>query len=282
MIGRSFRSMKSAALWGFAVSATAARMVVMFATIAGVYAVGGSGIDRMLEGVVPSRFGSAASVGTTLGYLGAILFASVVAIPIGLILQGGLTHLSDEVLAGRQARVANGWGIGARRMGRVFLIQLVIVLVGFVLSLVSAIPLVLSVAGGAALGASSGSGDFNPAPLVVGFCCGYLFFLILLVFATMLLGAFGALAIRYAIIGDRTSGDALGAAWKALRARWKNVFVFSLIQFGFGAVWVAGEISNLVRPPSGHLYFSLKDEWAALDARVGERHEADDRLRRRV
>jgi hypothetical protein len=239
MIGRSFRSMKSAALWGFAVSATTARLVVMLVAIAGVYAVGGSGIDRMLEGVVPSSVGSAASVGTTLGYIGAILLASVVAIPIGLILQGGLTHLSDEVLAGRQARTSGGWSVGARRMGRVFLIELVVVLIGFALSLVSAIPLVVSIAGGAAIGASSGSGDFNPAPVVVGFCCGYLFFLILLVFTAMFLGAFGAIAIRYAIIGDRAAGDALGSAWKALRARWKNVFVFSLIQFGFGAVWVA-------------------------------------------
>jgi exodeoxyribonuclease VII large subunit len=34
----------------------------------------------------------------------------------------------------------------------------------------------------------------------------------------------------------------------------------------FGAVWVQGEISNLRRPASGHLYFTLKDESAQIAA----------------
>jgi len=32
----------------------------------------------------------------------------------------------------------------------------------------------------------------------------------------------------------------------------------------FGSLWLEGEVSNLRRPPSGHLYFSLKDAGAAL------------------
>jgi len=36
------------------------------------------------------------------------------------------------------------------------------------------------------------------------------------------------------------------------------------LEAGFGRVWVEGEISNLSRPASGHLYFSLKDEKAQL------------------
>src|SRR5690606_26254697 len=32
-----------------------------------------------------------------------------------------------------------------------------------------------------------------------------------------------------------------------------------LIERGFGVVWVEGEISNLSRPTSGHLYWTLKD-----------------------
>ncbi len=37
-----------------------------------------------------------------------------------------------------------------------------------------------------------------------------------------------------------------------------------LLEQGFTKVWVEGEISNLARPASGHLYFSLKDESAQL------------------
>ena len=40
--------------------------------------------------------------------------------------------------------------------------------------------------------------------------------------------------------------------------------VRSTIENEFGAVWVAGEISNLARPASGHLYLSLKDDKATL------------------
>jgi len=37
-----------------------------------------------------------------------------------------------------------------------------------------------------------------------------------------------------------------------------------VLETGLAAVWVAGEVSNLVRPGSGHLYFSLKDEQAKV------------------
>jgi len=36
------------------------------------------------------------------------------------------------------------------------------------------------------------------------------------------------------------------------------------LEAGFGRVWVEGEISNLSRPASGHMYFSLKDEQAQI------------------
>ena len=37
-----------------------------------------------------------------------------------------------------------------------------------------------------------------------------------------------------------------------------------LIENHLGTVWVEGEISNLARPSSGHLYWSMKDENAQL------------------
>ncbi len=49
-----------------------------------------------------------------------------------------------------------------------------------------------------------------------------------------------------------------------------------LLEISFGSVWVAGEISNLVRPQSGHRYLTLKDDraqipgviWRSVAARV--------------
>lgn len=40
----------------------------------------------------------------------------------------------------------------------------------------------------------------------------------------------------------------------------------SLIEGGFPFVWVKGQVANLSRPSSGHIYFSLKDEAANLNA----------------
>ena len=43
-----------------------------------------------------------------------------------------------------------------------------------------------------------------------------------------------------------------------------NQEVKQLLQHGFPLIWVEGEISNLVRPASGHMYFSLKDKKAQV------------------
>ena len=43
-----------------------------------------------------------------------------------------------------------------------------------------------------------------------------------------------------------------------------NREIRTLLETGFPAIWLEGELSNLARPASGHLYFSLKDEAAQV------------------
>ena len=45
-----------------------------------------------------------------------------------------------------------------------------------------------------------------------------------------------------------------------------NRRVRTLLEQGIGRLWVEGEISNLSRPASGHIYFSLKDDNAQVGA----------------
>ena len=45
-----------------------------------------------------------------------------------------------------------------------------------------------------------------------------------------------------------------------------NRRVRALLEQGIGRLWVEGEISNMSRPASGHIYFSLKDESAQVGA----------------
>lgn len=43
-----------------------------------------------------------------------------------------------------------------------------------------------------------------------------------------------------------------------------NSEVRSVLEGSFPLLWVAGEISNLARPASGHIYFTLKDPQAQV------------------
>ena len=45
-----------------------------------------------------------------------------------------------------------------------------------------------------------------------------------------------------------------------------NEHIKGLLEASFNTIWVAGEISNLRRPASGHMYFTLKDEKSQIRA----------------
>src|SRR5512133_611433 len=45
-----------------------------------------------------------------------------------------------------------------------------------------------------------------------------------------------------------------------------NDNIKSFLEEAFGSLWVEGEVSNLRRPPSGHIYFTLKDDKSQIRA----------------
>ncbi len=49
----------------------------------------------------------------------------------------------------------------------------------------------------------------------------------------------------------------------------------SILEEGIGSVWLEGEISNLSRPASGHLYFTLKDDRAQIRAALFRGRQRD-------
>lgn len=56
----------------------------------------------------------------------------------------------------------------------------------------------------------------------------------------------------------------LNASAETLSVSQLNARARSLLEEVFPRVWVEGELSNLARPSSGHMYFSLKDNKAQI------------------
>ncbi|MDH3467523.1 MAG: exodeoxyribonuclease VII large subunit, partial [Gammaproteobacteria bacterium] len=61
------------------------------------------------------------------------------------------------------------------------------------------------------------------------------------------------------------SGQA-DAITSAITVSQLNRQVKTLLEQGLTRLWIEGEISNLAKPASGHLYFSLKDDSAQIRA----------------
>lgn len=57
-----------------------------------------------------------------------------------------------------------------------------------------------------------------------------------------------------------------------------NRAVRALLEDGFAMVWLEGEVSNLARPASGHLYFSLKDDQAQVRCALFRNRAAGARI----
>ncbi len=226
-ISSAFASLKSGPLWGFAVSLYGA--IAMLYVVLGGGAIAVTGPTRLADGFRDiGSLNGGAWIGALLLVGGATFLAVILSIPLSLIMHGGFIHLADEVLAGRRVTVGQGWAFGTKRMGRTFAIDFVIWLIAFVAMTVATVPLI---AGVVATAASSGS-DTPSASAFAGICCGYLFFLLFVVAVTMLISGYEAIAIRYGLVGTRTTGGALSAGWQAFKVRWKNVVVFSLIVVG--------------------------------------------------
>ena len=54
------------------------------------------------------------------------------------------------------------------------------------------------------------------------------------------------------------------AASRAISVSELNRMAKRLLEDGIARIWVEGEMSNLARPASGHVYFSLKDDSAQI------------------
>lgn len=262
-ISRAFRTLKSGALWGF-VASTYAVIVGLFvvAFALGIGAVGGTArVIQTFDTLSSSRTPTLHDFAPLLVLYLVAICVGLLSVPIAVAQYGGSIHLADEVQAGREARVGGGWAFGFRRFWRVIGVELVVGLITFALFVVAIAPIV-------ALAVLSAKTNGN-AGAIVGLVCGGMLLLLALIFGVFMISGLEAIAIRYALIGDRTMGDALSSGWAAFRARFKNVFVFILILIGFALVFsIVQSILNYVLQFAlfGSLVLSGAGSSSALDA----------------
>jgi len=241
-ISRAFRTLKAGSPWGFIASSYAAIVgLFVLALTVGIAALGGTArlVQTFAAISSSSRTPTLHEFAPVFVLWALAVGVSLLSIPIAVAQYGGTIHLTDEIQAGRDARVGDGWAFGFRRFWRVVAVELVIGLITFALVTVVIAPIVTLAVAAAKTNGSAGA--------VVGLVCGGMLLVLALVFGVLMISGFEAIAIRYALIGDRTAGDALTAGWAAFKARFKNVFAFVLIIVGFAIIFsIAQTVLNYV------------------------------------
>ncbi len=84
---------------------------------------------------------------------------------------------------------------------------------------------------------------------------------------------FGKSFAAFVILASMEKAGQAHAMAAAITVSQLNRQVKTLLETGLTRLWVEGEISNLARPASGHLYFSLKDKSAQIRAAFFRQHQ---------
>jgi hypothetical protein len=156
-------------------------------------------------------------------YLPVIIVVGAILLVIGLFFfvmtfaaQGGLIHLVNEAEEKRSVKAGDGWSAGFGRWGRIFLIDFLIGLPVIVLLVIFAAIFgasIVSIIAGSGQGSQSSAATSAILSGVGGMCCG-LAFLVIATFAySIVFGTVNQLALRYAVLEDRTAIESLKQGW---------------------------------------------------------------------
>ena len=86
---------------------------------------------------------------------------------------------------------------------------------------------------------------------------------------------FGKSCAPFYILANMENLGQANAIAAAITVTQLNRQAKALLESGLARLWVEGEISNIARPASGHLYFSLKDKSAQIRAAFFRQHQRD-------
>jgi hypothetical protein len=176
-------------------------------------------------------------------YLPLIIAIAVLLFLIGVVFfvltfaaQGGLIHLVNEAEERRAVRAGDGWRIGFRLWGRIFLLDFIVGLPILVLVLIFVVifgaSLVSIIAGGANAERAAAAAVAGIGAGVTGLCCG-VGLLVAASFAySLIIGPVTQLGLRYAVLEDR-------GAWMSLKTGWQDFWAKRGAFSMYVALWLA-------------------------------------------
>ncbi|MDO8914476.1 MAG: hypothetical protein Q7W16_00125 [Coriobacteriia bacterium] len=214
---------------------------------------GGNSSSNWNSGSGNSGSGNAASqqfLDQLQNYLPLIIAVGAFLVLIGIVFfvltyaaQGGLAFLVNEAEEKRAVKAADGWRVGFAHWGRVFLLNFLIglpMIVILVLFLVifgaSIFGIVAATAGGDTSSLTQASGL---AGGIGGFCCGLVFLFVTVFAYSIVFGTVNQLAIRYAVLEERTAIESLKQGWSDVWAKRGAIGMFFVM-------WVTSMVYSVV------------------------------------
>jgi hypothetical protein len=182
-------------------------------------------------------------------WLPLIIAIAVLLVLLGLVFfvltfaaQGGLVHLVNEAEERREVRAGDGWRVGFRLWGRVFLLDFIVGIPVLVMVLVFAVvfgaSVVSLIAGGANLENAAAAATAGIGAGLAGVCCAA-FLLVVASFAySLVIGPVSQVALRYAVLEDR-------GAWESLKAGWRDFWAKRGAFMMFVVVWLASMVYGI-------------------------------------
>lgn len=155
---------------------------------------------------------------------GVLFFIAMIIWVISLVAQGALVWGANEGAEERQPSLGKAWGVGFNKLGRTFMIGLVVGLPVLILAILIGVLVAVLGIGGYLAGDSAGAAG----GALVGLCVVLPIFVILVIAISIVVGIVYPLALRYGVLHDITFGEAIKRGWYDLRGK-RGAFVFWLV-----------------------------------------------------
>lgn len=178
--------------------------------------------------------------------------AALASAPLAVLMHGGMIGLSARTQERLPGGVRDGFAEGAASFVRLFVLELLIVLLGglafiAIAGVVAGVIAALGVSLSGGTASAGGSEGMGIAAWVGATCCGYVLFLAFAAVAGMFFTMLEGVGSRYAVVAGTPGAIAFGEAWRRWFDRFGHMLLMALILLGLQFVF--GLLGQIVMLP---------------------------------